>query len=119
MSFISDSNTILVASSSQDSYIRLWRISPRLEGEQTPTGIIAVEQKLFTAFGRQWSVKLEAVLGGHEGWVYGIQWDWPVLEGGMTTFLYKKNGYKHHQGILHRKHEFLKVAHYHVHVTIK
>lgn len=82
-----DSTTILLASASQDSYIRLWRISPRLEGELTPTGIIAVEQKLFTAYGRQWSVKLEAVLGAHEGWVYGIQWDWPKVEGGILVLI--------------------------------
>ncbi|CAH0604453.1 unnamed protein product [Chrysodeixis includens] len=67
-----DSSTILLASSSQDTYIRLWRIQKYVD-EQPTTGI-KVEQKVFPAYGEDWSVKLEAVLAGHEGWVYGVQW---------------------------------------------
>ncbi|KPJ00191.1 putative elongator complex protein 2 [Papilio xuthus] len=67
-----DENSVLLASASQDTYIRLWRIHLHTEVETTTE--IRVEQKLFHAYGKDWSVKLEAVLAGHEGWVYGVQW---------------------------------------------
>ncbi|XP_052753820.1 elongator complex protein 2 [Galleria mellonella] len=67
-----DNSTILLASASQDTYIRLWRIQHHVE--EPTTGGIRVEQKLFVAHETNWSVKLDAVLAGHEGWVYGVQW---------------------------------------------
>ncbi|XP_053624661.1 elongator complex protein 2 [Plodia interpunctella] len=65
-------NAILLASASQDTYIRLWRIQQH--SPQKASSEIRVEEKLFHAYGCDWSVKLEAVLAGHEGWVYGVQW---------------------------------------------
>ncbi|KPJ07376.1 putative elongator complex protein 2 [Papilio machaon] len=67
-----DKSSVLLASASQDTYIRLWRIHLHTEVETTTE--IRVEQKLFHAYGKDWSVKLEAILAGHEGWVYGVQW---------------------------------------------
>ncbi|XP_068629585.1 elongator complex protein 2 [Battus philenor] len=67
-----DDNSVLLASASQDTYIRLWRIHLHVDAE--PTLEIRVEQKLFQAYEKDWSVKLDAVLAGHEGWVYGVQW---------------------------------------------
>ncbi|XP_028155974.1 probable elongator complex protein 2 [Ostrinia furnacalis] len=67
-----ENNAILLASCSQDTYIRLWRIQPHTV--HTPTSEIRVEEKLFHAHNQDWSVKLDAVLAGHEGWVYGVQW---------------------------------------------
>lgn len=83
-------NDILLASSSQDNFIRLWKISLRSQEEVSqneidllniPDGDIHVEEnilkinlmekktdKLFIA------VSIESVLQGHEGWVYGINW---------------------------------------------
>ncbi|XP_050345010.1 elongator complex protein 2 [Nymphalis io] len=66
-----DDNTIMLASASQDTYIRLWRIQCH---EEKQVKGIKVEEKVFKAYGITWSVKLDAVLAGHEGWVYGIQW---------------------------------------------
>lgn len=77
-----DSNTILLASASQDTYIRLWRIQLHVE---QPTVGIKVEQKVFQACGTEWAVKLEAVLAGHEGWVYGVQWHPSVNTDGTIT----------------------------------
>ncbi|XP_060810838.1 elongator complex protein 2 [Amyelois transitella] len=67
-----DNDTILLASASQDTYIRLWRIQKHVPQEESSE--IRVEEKLFSAHGCDWSVKLDAVLAGHEGWVYGVQW---------------------------------------------
>ncbi|XP_049866729.1 elongator complex protein 2 isoform X2 [Pectinophora gossypiella] len=67
-----DETTILLASASQDTYIRLWRIQVHKDQESGPG--IKVEEKVFSAYGKQWAVKLDAVLAGHEGWVYGVQW---------------------------------------------
>ncbi|CAH2074745.1 unnamed protein product, partial [Iphiclides podalirius] len=67
-----DESSILLASASQDTYIRLWRIN--LYEDIELSSEIRIEGKLFTAYDRKWSVKLDAVLAGHEGWVYAVQW---------------------------------------------
>lgn len=68
----SDDRTMLLASASQDTYIRLWRIQHHEEQQVRPD--IKVEEKVFSVHGVNWAVKLDAVLAGHEGWVYGVQW---------------------------------------------
>ncbi|XP_037295627.1 probable elongator complex protein 2 [Manduca sexta] len=81
-----EDNTILLASASQDTYIRLWRIQEHVD---QPTTGIKVEEKVFHAHGKPWSVKLEAVLSGHEGWVYGVQWHPYSYENGVKKPVYR------------------------------
>ena len=93
-----DSGHLLLASSSQDSLIRLWRIAPCDEkvATQTRKNIseldleedIQPDQKFFsvvmqddTAAVLYFAVSLESVLAGHEGWVYEIDWHPPVYSG--------------------------------------
>ncbi|CAG9585868.1 unnamed protein product [Danaus chrysippus] len=76
-----DESTIMLASASQDTYIRLWKISKHKE---TLASGIRVEEKTFMAYNQEWSVKLDAVLAGHEGWVYGVQWEKNINEEGAT-----------------------------------
>lgn len=84
---IADKDDLLIATSSQDTFIRLWRVSPRGEKEQlfkkfsdladgesiqvqeARFGVTSVDgsEKIF-------AVALESVLQGHEGWVYSVQW---------------------------------------------
>ncbi|EAA03956.4 AGAP006889-PA [Anopheles gambiae str. PEST] len=79
-----DSEDWLLASSSQDTFIRLWRISPRasLQKQKEFKEIlleedITLEERTFTvraADGAEYhyALSLESVLQGHEGWVYGV-----------------------------------------------
>lgn len=84
---IADQGDLLIATSSQDTYIRLWRISPRNEKEQlfkkfsdlSAHEDIQVQENRFqltTPEGAEkiFAVSLESVLQGHEGWVYSVQW---------------------------------------------
>lgn len=73
----------MLASASQDTYIRLWKIQRHEDKEVSG---IKVEEKVFQGHGITWSVKLDAVLAGHEGWVYGVQWN-KVLDKGKEILL--------------------------------
>ncbi|GFG28391.1 hypothetical protein Cfor_06228 [Coptotermes formosanus] len=92
---LDDSGHLLLASSSQDSLIRLWRITPCDEKVATQTRKkvseldleedIQPDQKFFSVATQgdmapvlYFAVCLESVLAGHEGWVYGIDWHPPV-----------------------------------------
>lgn len=78
-----DSGDLLLASSSQDSFIRLWRISKREQTvarksfeEFSADEDIVLEERVFsvTHHGNSlfYALLLESVLQGHEGWVYGV-----------------------------------------------
>ncbi|PNF19329.1 putative elongator complex protein 2 [Cryptotermes secundus] len=90
---LDDSGHLLLASSSQDSLIRLWRIAPC--GEKTATSTrkrigeldleedIQPDEKFFSVIVQDdtaayFAVSLDSVLAGHEGWVYGIDWHPPI-----------------------------------------
>lgn len=94
--FFIDSGHLLLASSSQDSLIRLWRIAPC--GEKTATSTrkrigeldleedIQPDEKFFSVIVQDdtaayFAVSLDSVLAGHEGWVYGIDWHPPIYSG--------------------------------------
>lgn len=81
-----DDGDILLASSSQDTFIRLWRISPR-DGMSSVKALdelnaneeIKIEERIFAVeseAGRKchFAIGLESVLLGHDGWVYGVHW---------------------------------------------
>ncbi|XP_055530901.1 elongator complex protein 2 [Wyeomyia smithii] len=77
---------LLLASASQDSFIRLWRISKRAQivkqktfEELAADEDIVLEEKIFeVTHGERnfyYAISLESVLQGHEGWVYGIHFN--------------------------------------------
>ncbi|KAH0559787.1 hypothetical protein GP486_003690 [Trichoglossum hirsutum] len=81
----SQHSDILLASASQDKYIRLWRIH---EGEGLPPAIttgpglhlgtpsksLSNKAQRFNARGMEYSVTFEALLLGHEDWIYTASW---------------------------------------------
>lgn len=81
------SQDFFLASASQDKYIRLWKIHP---GDITPAAQNSLEEKIlggtveptltnkahrFEANGIKYSVTFEALLFGHEDWVYTVAWN--------------------------------------------
>ena len=77
LDFTTDGNgDTLLASSSQDSFIRIWRISSKAESI-LPAGedLIQVEERTFKIGETTQILILESVLQGHENWVYSVHWN--------------------------------------------
>ncbi|XP_023297424.2 probable elongator complex protein 2 [Lucilia cuprina] len=87
LDFVREGDDLLLASSSQDNFIRLWRIAPRTAEQvlnnkvdifnllDEATGEIRVEEKILQLSGDSWyAISLESVLYGHDNWVYGVNW---------------------------------------------
>lgn len=77
---------LILASASQDKYIRLWRIH---QGKELPAAAASADPSLgafmpgkslsnrahrFTAQGLDFSATFEALLLGHEDWIYSTKW---------------------------------------------
>lgn len=70
-----DNGDILLASSSQDSFIRIWRITPRAkETVEVNDNLIQVDERSFQFVDKKFILTLESVLQGHENWVYSVTW---------------------------------------------
>lgn len=87
LDFVREGDDLILASCSQDHFIRLWRISPRSSEEvvnnkvdifnllDESTGEIRVEEKIIQVSSNSWyAICLESVLFGHDNWVYGVHW---------------------------------------------
>ncbi|PWW80446.1 WD40 repeat-like protein [Tuber magnatum] len=89
---------LILASASQDKYIRLWRIHP---GEELPPAAAEGEGKTFGLSNRLsnkayklraegdkvWSVTFEALLMGHEDWIYTAVWRPQTMDGSGLRLL--------------------------------
>ncbi|XP_075166545.1 elongator complex protein 2 [Haematobia irritans] len=87
LDFVREGDDLLLASASQDNFIRLWRIAPRTAEQVSnnkvdifnlldeSTGEIRVEEKIIQVSECCWyAISLESVLFGHDNWVYGVHW---------------------------------------------
>ncbi|KAL8787982.1 MAG: hypothetical protein Q9195_007526 [Heterodermia aff. obscurata] len=85
LAIVSENDTpnsdLLLASASQDKYIRLWRI--RQDKQATPDGTVTKRNfmsslsnkaHLLRTFGASYLLTFEALLLGHEDWIYTVQW---------------------------------------------
>uniref|UniRef100_T1HB76 Elongator complex protein 2 n=1 Tax=Rhodnius prolixus TaxID=13249 RepID=T1HB76_RHOPR len=63
---------VFLATSSQDTTVRLWKISE--SSDEPDDGSFKMSKLEFSVDSIKFSVGLESVLCGHEGWVYGLQW---------------------------------------------
>lgn len=77
--------SLLLASSSQDKSIRIWRINshsspPDGTGELSLTSYI--EGPILVAGPSSYQVLMESLLVGHEDWTYSVQWQPPVASSG-------------------------------------
>ena len=90
-----DNNDILLASSSQDCKIRIWRINPLASdsnllstfgkdntsnNNSTSTNAVSSKGYIFKVNEIQYSILLESVLTAHEQWVYSVSWQPPFLD---------------------------------------
>ncbi|TKA66960.1 hypothetical protein B0A55_09032 [Friedmanniomyces simplex] len=86
LDFVQDGESVLLASASQDKYIRLWRLqreeaTPVLTNGTSGTSEPAVIKKSLSNKAHQvgnpdakYSVTFEALLIGHEDWIYTARW---------------------------------------------
>uniref|UniRef100_A0A672IEB8 Elongator complex protein 2 n=1 Tax=Salarias fasciatus TaxID=181472 RepID=A0A672IEB8_SALFA len=79
---------LLLASCSQDSLIRVWKLCAKSRSD-TGAGddhtVIRMKEDIFEVEEKvsfMYAVTLETVLAGHENWVYGVHWQPPLLKGG-------------------------------------
>jgi elongator complex protein 2 len=80
---IDDNGDLLLASSSQDSFIRIWRISPKTKGSVSDSELIQVDEKNFIVAEQKFTISLDSVLQAHEGWVYGVHWNRNVKDNSL------------------------------------
>ena len=75
----SEESDIILASASQDKYVRLWRIRPDGNAKvntQDDLSVPSLSNKAhqLRASKSKYSVTFEALLIGHEDWIYTVQW---------------------------------------------
>jgi len=91
-----DGGDLLLASCAQDTFIRIWRISHDNKIHKSKANNVHDElqelkltSNIFNITNRglekEFSVVLESVLTGHEGWIYGIHWQ-PAVRRDTGTF---------------------------------
>lgn len=79
-----DDGDLMLVSSSQDTFLRLWRISKEINEKKSELDTIKLKENIFNVKGTAFVVLLESVMAGHEGWVYSVQWHPKILKEGHS-----------------------------------
>lgn len=75
----------MLASCSQDTYIRIWRVT-ETHDLVSNTEELKLEGNLFTIAGKvSYMVTLETILLGHDDWVYSVHWQPAIKVAGSTS----------------------------------
>ncbi|KAJ8913600.1 hypothetical protein NQ315_013422 [Exocentrus adspersus] len=76
LDFASDVDDLLLVSSSQDTFIRLWRFTNKdlVSDLVEDTSKVDNEKTQLRVDNKKYNIYLESVLTGHEGWVYSVNW---------------------------------------------
>lgn len=61
---------IMILTGSQDNYARVWKLSLKNNTSSEPKLGFHMEERIVSIKNNQFSVNLESVISGHEGWVY-------------------------------------------------
>lgn len=73
-----DNGDLLLASASQDKYIRLWRfarsVAPTTNGSVEPKPALSNKAHTVGSADEVYTVTFEALLIGHEDWIYTVRW---------------------------------------------
>ncbi|KAL7665886.1 Elongator complex protein 2 [[Candida] zeylanoides] len=77
LAWTEDSKGCLLASGSQDRYIRLWRVQPKLDTADSNELVVLANKKEFitSSVAGEIEVLFEALIMGHDDWVTGLVWD--------------------------------------------
>uniref|UniRef100_A0A0N4Z1M9 Elongator complex protein 2 n=1 Tax=Parastrongyloides trichosuri TaxID=131310 RepID=A0A0N4Z1M9_PARTI len=71
-----DDGKLLLASASQDTFVRLWNFElvNKHKMETDSEDILKIRELILNGRRSSWKVTVETILAGHEGWIYSIQW---------------------------------------------
>lgn len=72
MDFCHVNDDVFLATGSEDTGIRLWKISEATAVSSSDE--LMQQRNIFTTGDTEYNVTLESVLYGHESWVYGVHW---------------------------------------------
>ena len=81
---------LMIATASQDKYIRIWKVGPQDKNLLSDTIDILGEDTLISTkshvFGKaNYTVMLNAISLGHDDWVFSINWNPVILNGVCST----------------------------------
>lgn len=71
---IDDDGDLILASSSQDLYIRLWRITQKNLNKTTQNMTLETLNQSITIKNKNYRIYVDSILSGHEGWIYSVNW---------------------------------------------
>uniref|UniRef100_A0A0K0F9C4 Elongator complex protein 2 n=1 Tax=Strongyloides venezuelensis TaxID=75913 RepID=A0A0K0F9C4_STRVS len=77
LSFNKFEDQLLLASASQDTFVRIWSFKS-IDKNEMDTGkgenSLKTKEVIFESHNNSWNVIVETILSGHEGWIYSAKW---------------------------------------------
>ncbi|CEF65500.1 Elongator complex protein 2 [Strongyloides ratti] len=70
-------NQLLLASASQDTFVRIWNFELIDKDKMDivkEENVLKTKEIIFEGQNNSWKVYVETILSGHEGWIYSVKW---------------------------------------------